>query len=130
MPSSSVRPEVVLLITDLDLARHEDPSRCYHLDGHPFTTAEHQLLSTMTPAEIAAAKAQMRLEDEWERELDAMKDAFVELLMKYFARLPKGSVVSDAVAIMTDEDRTEYERLVKIVTAQDTMEYLAEHSEN
>ncbi|QYX78976.1 hypothetical protein [Streptomyces akebiae] len=130
MPSSSVRPEVVLLITDLDLDRHEDPSRCYHLDGRPFTTAEHQLLSTMTPAEIAAAKAQMRLEDEWERELDAMKDAFVELLMKYFARLPKGSVVSDAVAIMTDEDRTEYERLVKIVTAQDTMEYLAEHGEN
>ncbi|MCC9707875.1 hypothetical protein E4N62_23005 [Streptomyces sp. MNU76] len=130
MPSSSVRPEVVLLITDLDLDRHEDPPRCYHLDGRPFTTAEHQLLSTMTPAEIAAAKAQMRLEDEWERELDAMKDAFVELLMKYFARLPKVSVVSDAVAIMTDEDRTEYERLVKIVTAQDTLEYLAEHSEN
>ncbi|MCF1595773.1 hypothetical protein [Streptomyces muensis] len=130
MPSSSVRPEVGDEEDDLDLARHEDPSRCYHLDGHPFTTAEHQLLSTMTPAEIAAAKAQMRLEDEWERELDAMKDAFVELLMKYFARLPKGSVVSNAVAIMTDEDRTEYERLVKIVTAQDTLEYLAEHGEN
>ncbi|MFJ9377553.1 hypothetical protein [Streptomyces sp. NPDC101455] len=130
MPSSTVRPEVVLLITDLDFDRHDDPSRCYHRDGRPFTAAEHDLLSIMTPAEIAAAKAQIQLEDEWERELDAMKDAFVELLMKYFAQLPKGSVVSDAVAIMTAEDHAEYERLVKIVAAQDTLEHSAEHGEN
>lgn len=57
MPSPAVRPEVPLLITALNLDRHEDPSRCYHLDRRPFTAAEHELLSTMTPAEIAAAKA-------------------------------------------------------------------------
>lgn len=72
----------------------------------------------------------MRLEAEWQRELDAMKDAFVALLMNYFARLPKGSVVSDAVAIMTDEDYAEYERLLKIVTAEDTLEYRDLHGEN
>lgn len=86
-------------------------------------------MATCTPAEIAAAKAQLRLEAEWQCERDALKDAFVELLMKYFAKLPKGSVVSDAVAIMTDEDHTEYERLVKIVTAEDTLEYRALHRE-
>ncbi|MET9558803.1 hypothetical protein [Streptomyces tauricus] len=129
MPQSSVRPDVVALITDVDFDRHDDPTRPYHRDGRPFTVTEHALLTTCTPAEIAAAKAQLRLEAEWQRELDAMKDAFVELIMKYFTKLPKGSVVSDAVAIMTDKDHTEYERLVKIVTAKDTLEYRALHGE-
>ncbi|MDO0935164.1 hypothetical protein QQY66_27130 [Streptomyces sp. DG2A-72] len=129
MPQLSVRLEVVVFITNVDFDRHDDPTRPYHRDGRPFTVA-HDLLTTCTPAEIAAAKAQMRLEAEWQRELDAMQDAFVELLMKYFAKLPKGSVVSDAVAIMTDEDYAEYERLVKIVAAEDTLEYRALHGEN
>jgi hypothetical protein len=50
--------------------------------------------------------------------------------MKYFAELPEGSVVSDAVAIMTDEDLAEYERLLPIVTAEDTLQYRAEHAED
>ncbi|WP_184491164.1 hypothetical protein [Streptomyces sp. I6] len=33
--------------------------------------------------------AQIQLEGEWQRELDEMKDAFVDLLMKYFAKLPR-----------------------------------------
>ncbi|MBZ3906772.1 hypothetical protein [Streptomyces griseiscabiei] len=130
MPHSSVRPEVVVLITDVDFDRRDDPTRPYHRDGRPFTAAERALLVSCTPAERAAAKAQMRLEADWQRELDAMQDAFVELLMKYFAKLPKDSVVSDAVAIMTDEDHAEYERLVKIVTAEDTLEHRALHGEN
>ncbi|MEH0625072.1 hypothetical protein [Streptomyces stelliscabiei] len=130
MPHSSVRPNVVVLITDVDFDRRDDPTRPYHRDGRPFTVAEHALLVTCTPEEIAAAKAQMRREAEWQRELDAMQDAFVELLMKYFAKLPKGSVVSDAIAVMTDEDYAEYERLVKIVTAEDTFEYRALHGAN
>ncbi|MER6027376.1 hypothetical protein [Streptomyces sp. NPDC001851] len=127
MPSS-VRPEVVLLITTLDL-NHPDKTRPYHRDGRPFTRAERDLLITFTPEEKAAAIAQIQLEDEWQRELDEMKDAFVDLLMKYFAKLPKGSVVSDAVAIMTDEDYAEFERLAEIVTAEDTLEFRALYEE-
>ncbi|MFD4765484.1 hypothetical protein [Streptomyces niveus] len=56
-----------------------------------------------------------------------MRDDFVALVMKYLDRLPKGSVVADAIGIMTDEDYGEYERLVPIVTAQDTLEYRATH---
>ncbi|MEU8587128.1 hypothetical protein AB0C59_09020 [Streptomyces sp. NPDC048664] len=121
---SSVRPEVVLFLTTLDLS-HPDRTRPYHRDGRPFTRAERDLLVTFTPEEKAAAIAQIQLEDEWQRELDEMKDAFVDLLMKYFAKLPKGSVVSDAVAIMTDEDYAEFERLAEIVTAEDTLEFRA-----
>jgi len=43
MPQSSVRPEVVVLITDVDFDRHDDPTRPYHRDGRPFTVAEHAL---------------------------------------------------------------------------------------
>ncbi|MEU8689934.1 hypothetical protein [Streptomyces sp. NPDC048665] len=99
MPSA-VRPEVVLLITKLDFSHPDIRTRPYHRDGRPFTGAERDLLVTFTPEEKAAAKAQIQLEAEWQRELDEMKDAFVDLLMKYFAKLPKGSVVDDAVAIM------------------------------
>ncbi|MEU6285664.1 hypothetical protein [Streptomyces sp. NPDC047028] len=125
MPSS-VRPEVVLLITKVDFS-HPDRTRPYHRDGRPFTRAERDLLVTFTPEEKAAANAQIQLEAEWQRELDEMKDAFVDLLMKYFAKLPEGSVVSDAVAIMTEEDYAEFERLAEIVTAEDTLEYRALH---
>ncbi|QJS10783.1 hypothetical protein HKX69_15800 [Streptomyces argyrophyllae] len=126
MPSS-VRPEVVLLITKLDLNHPDARKRPYHRDGRPFTRAERDLLTTFTPEEKTAAIAQIQLEAEWQRELDEMKNAFVDLLMKYFAKLAKGSVVSDAVAIMTDEDYTEFERLAEIVTAEDTLEYRALH---
>jgi hypothetical protein len=127
---SSVRPEVVLLITKVDFHHPDARTRPYHRDGRPFTRAEHALLATFTPEEATAAMAQIRLEAEWQRELDEMKDAFVDLLMKYFAKLPKGSVVDDAVAIMTDEDYVEFERLAEIVTAEDTLEYRALHEEH
>ncbi|EST29219.1 hypothetical protein [Streptomyces roseochromogenus] len=130
MPHSSVRPEVILLITKVDFSRRDDLTRPYHRDGRPFTHAEHALLITCTPEEVAAAKTQSRLEAEWQRELGAMQDAFFDLLMKYFAKLPKGSMVSDAVAIMTDEDYAEFERLAEIVTAEDTLEYRALHEDN
>ncbi|MEW1816612.1 MULTISPECIES: hypothetical protein [Streptomyces] len=126
MPSS-VRPEVVLLITKVDFNHPDARTRPYHRDGRPFTRAEHALLATFTQEEKTAAMAQIQLEAEWQRDLDEMKDDFVALLMKYFAKLPKGSVVSDAVAIMTDEDYAEFEHLAEIVTAEDTLEYRALH---
>ncbi|MEV5873492.1 hypothetical protein AB0L75_04520 [Streptomyces sp. NPDC052101] len=111
----------------MDFSHPDIRTRPYHRDGRPFTRAERDLLVTFTPEEKAAAKAQIQLEAEWQRELDEMKDAFVDLLMKYFAKLPKGSVVSDAVAIMTDEDYAEFGRLAEIVTAEDTLEFRALH---
>nr|WP_127891800.1 hypothetical protein [Streptomyces sp. S10(2018)] len=122
---SSVRPGVVLLLTTLDLDHPDIRKRPYHRDGRPFTRAERDLLITSTSEEKAAAIAQIQLEDEWQRELDEMKAAFVDLLTKYFAKLPDGSVVSDAVAIMTDEDYAEFERLAEIATAEDTLEFRA-----
>lgn len=131
MARLSIRPDVVALFADVDwYGYQDDPKRPYHRDGRPFTRAEHALLISVTREEKAAGFAQMKREDDWLREVDAMRETFVALVRKYFAKLPKGSVVSDAVAIMTDEDLAEYERLLPIVTAQDALEYLAEHGQD
>ncbi|MHC6627485.1 hypothetical protein ACYTFC_15485 [Streptomyces globosus] len=131
MPQTSIRPDVVVLFTDVDWYGHlDDPQRPYHRDGRPFTRAEHLLLNTITPEEQAAGLAQLRREADWLRDVDAKRQVFIDLVLKYLAKLPEGSVVSDAVAIMTDQDYAEYERLLPIVTAEDTLEYLAEHAED
>jgi hypothetical protein len=52
MPQPSIRPDVVVVFTDVDWDGHlDDPQRPYHRDGRPFTHAEHALLGTITPAE-------------------------------------------------------------------------------
>ncbi|MEU6756375.1 hypothetical protein [Streptomyces sp. NPDC046685] len=131
MPQPSIRPDVVVLFTDVDWHGHlDDPTRPYHRDGRPFTHAEHLLLTTITPEEQAAGLAQLRREADWLRDLDAKRQVFVDLVLKYLAKLPEGSVVDDAIDIMTDEDYAEYERLLPIVTAEDTLEYLAERTED
>ncbi|MFE6025809.1 hypothetical protein [Streptomyces niveus] len=128
MAQPHIRPDVVALFADVDWHGHlDDPQRAYHRDGRPFTLAEQRLLVTVTPEEKAAGHQQIRRENEWLDEVDAMRDDFVALVMKYFDQLPKGSMVADAIGIMTAEDYAEYERLVPIVTAQDTLEYRATH---
>ncbi|GGZ85512.1 hypothetical protein [Streptomyces bluensis] len=129
MPQLSVRPNVVVLLTEVDSTRPDDPSLLYRRNGTAFTTAEHDLICTATPAEITAANAQRRLENEWARETHAMQKALVDLFMKYVDQLPDGSC-SNIYATMTDEDYGEYERLVKIVAARTGLEYLAEHEDN
>ncbi|MFD5780441.1 hypothetical protein [Streptomyces sp. NPDC126933] len=126
MPQPHIRPDVVALFADVDWHGHRDEPP-YHRDGRPFTLTEQRLISTITPEEGAAARQQIRRENEWLDEVDAMRDDFVALVRKYLDQLPKNAVVADAISIMTDEDYAEYERLVPIVTAQDTLEYRATH---
>jgi hypothetical protein len=128
MPSS-VRPALVVLLTEVDSTRPDDPSLLYRRNGTPFTTAEHDLICTATPAEITAANAQRRLENEWARETHAMQKALVDLFMKYVDQLPDGSC-SNIYATMTAKDYAQYERLVKIVAARTGLEYRAEHEHN
>ncbi|WP_369173488.1 hypothetical protein AB5J49_38510 [Streptomyces sp. R28] len=42
----SVRPEVVVLVTEGEFDSHDDPTRLYRCDGRPFTAVEHALLAT------------------------------------------------------------------------------------
>ncbi|MGW7540349.1 hypothetical protein ACWGKQ_04385 [Streptomyces sp. NPDC054770] len=130
MPQPSVRPDVVVLLTEVDSTRHDDQWRLYRPDGTAFTAAEHDLIYTATPAEMTAANAQRRLENEWARETHEMQKALADLFTKYADQLADGSLCSNIYATMTDEDYAEYERLVKIVDARNGFEYRAEHEDN
>ncbi|MFJ2215034.1 hypothetical protein ACIQVO_31740 [Streptomyces sp. NPDC101062] len=59
MAQNDIRPSVVALITDLDLARCYEPNAPYHRDGRPFTNSEYDLFSTRTTAETDIADAHM-----------------------------------------------------------------------
>ncbi|MGW1674494.1 hypothetical protein [Streptomyces sp. NPDC002324] len=130
MPQPSVRPNIVVLLTEVDSTSGDDPSLLYRRNGTAFTTAEHDLICTATPAEMTAAKAQQRLENEWACETHEMQKALVDLFTKYADQLPDGSLCSNIYATMTDEDYAEYERLAKIVAARTGLEYRAEHEDN
>lgn len=130
MPQPSVRPNVVVLLTEVDSPRRDDWSLLYRHDGTVLTAAEHDLFCTATPAEMTAAKAQRRLEDEWARETHEMNVTLVDLFTKYVDQLPDGSLGSDAIDLMTDEDYAEYERLIKIVAARNGLEYRTEHEDS
>ncbi|MFD9133665.1 hypothetical protein ACFVZA_14770 [Streptomyces bottropensis] len=129
MPQPSVRANVVVLLTEVDGTRRDDRSLLYRRNGTAFTTAEHDLICTATPAEMTAAKAQQRLENEWARETHEMQKALVDLFTKYVDQLPDGSLCSNIYATMTDEDYAEYKRLVEIVAARTGLEYRAEHED-
>ncbi|MGW0489066.1 hypothetical protein [Streptomyces olivaceus] len=130
MPQPSVRPNVVVLLTEVDSTLRDDYSRLYRHDGTVFTDAEHDLVRTCTPEEISAANAHRALEDEWVRETNEIHKALVDLVTKYIDRLPDGSLCSDIYATMTDEDYAECDRLAKNVAARNGVEYPAEHDDS
>ncbi|QFQ99055.1 hypothetical protein F9278_26180 [Streptomyces phaeolivaceus] len=130
MPQPSVRADIVVLLTEVDSTSGDDPSLLYRRNGTAFTTAEHDLICTATPAEMTAAKSQRRLESEWVRETQEMQKALVDLYTKYVDQLPDGSLCSNIYATMTDEDYAEYERLAKIVAARTGLEFRTEHEGN
>ena len=130
MPQPSVRADIVVLLTEVDSTSGDDPSLLHRRNGTAFTTAEHDLICTATPAEMTAAKSQRRLESEWVRETHEMQKALVDLFTKYVDQLPDGSLCSNIYATMTAEDYTEYERLAKIVAARTGLAHRTEHEDN
>ncbi|BBC35154.1 hypothetical protein SGFS_064480 [Streptomyces graminofaciens] len=62
MPQPPVRANVVVLLTKVDSTPRDDRSLLYRRNGTAFTTAEHDLICTATPAEVTAAHAQRQLE--------------------------------------------------------------------
>ncbi|MFF4605755.1 hypothetical protein ACFY12_23815 [Streptomyces sp. NPDC001339] len=131
MPELSVRPDVVVLLTDVDASRR-DSDHLYRRGGSPFTAAEHDLIYTCTPEEIDAANAQKRLENDLVRERQAMQEALVNLFTKYVDQLPDGTLCSagEVYALMADEDYAECARLVEALRARDPFRYRTEHGQD
>ncbi|WP_382465433.1 hypothetical protein ACFIN9_18065 [Streptomyces noursei] len=129
MPPLSIRPDVVVLLTEWDTSSR-DPGHLYRRDGSPFTAAERDLIYTCTQEEIDAAIAQKRLANDLEREHQAMQAALVRLCLKYVDPLPDGTMPSNVYALMTDEDYAECGRLVEALRARDPFLYRYRYEEN
>ncbi|MFJ6437515.1 hypothetical protein [Streptomyces sp. NPDC091416] len=129
MAQTDIRPRVIVLITDLDVSRGDEPDRLFHHDGRPFTTAECNLITTCTPAEMDIAVAYMRSMGDWMSEPQTVQKALIGLYMKYAYQVPDGFSGS-VYDLMTDEDYAKFERLVEIFKADDAFEDRAGHEQN
>ena len=130
MPQPSVRPDVVVLLTEVDSTPRDDYSLINRHYGTAFTDAERDLICTATPAEITAAIAQRELENEWVRETNEIHKALFDLVTKYIDQLPEGALCSNIYAHMTDEDYAECDRLARIVAARNGFDYPAEDQDS
>ncbi|MBD0740429.1 hypothetical protein [Streptomyces sp. CBMA29] len=61
------------------------------------------------------AADQIEREGAYHREYEEAVEALPKLLLPYFAQLPDGSIVSHALPLMSDQDRTAYNRLRDIL---------------
>ncbi|MEV6963214.1 hypothetical protein AB0M97_29470 [Streptomyces sp. NPDC051207] len=129
MPELSLRPDVVVLLTEWDTFRR-DPDLLYRRDGSPFTPAEHGLIYTSTQEEIDAAIAQKRLANDLVHEHRALQQALVNMCTKYVDPLPDGTLPSNVYALMTDEDYAECGRLVEALRAPDPFRYRYLHEQD
>lgn len=80
---TSIRPDVVSLLSDLDFDPAEPPGRQRHLDGRPVTHDEIHLLLTATMGELRASLEYDRLALEYEAQQLTKGRRFHELLVKY-----------------------------------------------
>ncbi|MFD9905687.1 hypothetical protein [Streptomyces sp. NPDC059063] len=119
MPQPSIRPDVVILLTDADPSRYGTVHH-NHRDGTPFTAAEVELISTATQAEIDAAAAQTLLESDWVAELPSLQKARDALITKYIDQVPGPLFsISDICGVMTDVDQAEFKRLVEAIKVRE-----------
>lgn len=98
-PLARIRTDVVALLVDQS--------------QRTLANDEQDLVATATRAELqATADITARLLDEERKHIAALA-RIRELVGPYFATLPAGSVMGDAMALMTDEERAELDAIAR-----------------
>ncbi|MFD5563825.1 hypothetical protein [Kitasatospora griseola] len=115
MAQPNYRTDVMDLLFDADFKYRPDTNTWSHIDGRPFTKKEQATALSASREEFETFCWLWDRKVERDREIGDATQAIVALLHRYFAVLPTESVAADAAAIMTEQDRTEYERLLDIV---------------
>ncbi|MFB7472560.1 hypothetical protein [Kitasatospora sp. NPDC056184] len=119
MTQPSIRPNVIDLLCNADFSQYRSTNTLLHKDGRPFTTEERALADSATREELDACMTRHNREVAHARMTDDATQALVALLLRYFAKLPAGSVAGDAINAMSDHDRAEFDRLYAIVGDSD-----------
>lgn len=112
-PPSNIRPEVVALLADLNLAGH--PDNWSHTDGRPLTPAERDLVLSATFAELEALLDYTKRAMDHAEEQAAAITRIGEITAPHFAGLPAGSRMADVMPLLTDAELVEIDGLMELV---------------
>ncbi|PYC86609.1 hypothetical protein C7C46_05730 [Streptomyces tateyamensis] len=116
MPQSAIRHNVIALLLDADYTVRPDTNTWSLLNGgRPFTKAEQAAAESVTPQEIEVLVALSNRKVAAELERGDFVEALGAFLMRYWAQLPAGAILGDAVAIMTKDGYDEFEHLLGLV---------------
>ncbi|MFJ6621207.1 hypothetical protein ACIQOW_27005 [Kitasatospora sp. NPDC091335] len=113
MFQSDCRRDVFLLLNDADFIYRPDTNTWSHSDGRPFTEEEQATAHDATDVELAVLSSTRKIL--LEHGLGDPAAALRILRYRYSIKFPDGATDEDIVAVMTDRDRSEYQRLRGIV---------------
>lgn len=111
VPEPTIRPDVVALLADIDTSARP----WTHTNGHALTDTELDLAMSATPAELHAAAHRARADAHHTQTQSAALDRIAELVTPYRSQLPKGTPVRAAAALMTTDEREEFDALLQRV---------------
>lgn len=114
MTDTAIRPEVVALLTDLNLAGQ--PAQWTHADGRPVTPDELALALTANFAELKALVDYSKRASDYATDQAAAVTRIGEITAPHFAELPDGARMDDVMPMLTDAERAELADLMELVT--------------
>lgn len=109
---TTIRPDVVSLLVDIDIDHDHFPHYLNHRNGEPFTDHETWLARHATTREIDAAKQYAATAQEYHASRLRDSQRLVELIERYAEGAPDSTPLSAVAARMTDAERTELEEIL------------------
>lgn len=106
----TARPEIVQVLMDIRL--NPETGKFTRGDGSPLTAEETDLVGQATRAELDAASALLETMVDLHTTQAQLMRQFSNLVEPYFAKLPEGTLLDEALAIMPAGERAEAERLM------------------
>ncbi|MEU9608711.1 hypothetical protein [Streptomyces sp. NPDC048057] len=115
MPQPEIRPEIVALLRDANFKHFRETGAWSHRDGRPFTEEEEALISQATRADLEELKAQHSHYLEYVRPYEEAPEAIQRFLAPFMDQLEEKNL-GNAHALMTEDERTEFNRLLGFMT--------------
>lgn len=109
----SIRPDVVTLLTGLDLTAGAPHDWTHHRDGRPVTPEERDLALSATREELVAVRDYVRRAERYHAERVADFQRVEQLADQYADGLPDGAPMGEIVAQMSEVDRAEFLQIME-----------------
>ncbi|MFI8514016.1 hypothetical protein ACIGHB_23095 [Streptomyces sp. NPDC085460] len=115
MPQPEARPEIVALLCDANFQHFRETGTWSHRDGRPFTEEERTLIFSATRADLEELEAQHARYLKYVRPYAEAPEAIQRFLAPFMDQLEEKNL-GNAHALMTEEERAEFNRLLGLMT--------------